>query len=151
MAGPYDGGWNGAFSNSYHGTVFGLSLDGTLKTVLSFSGYGGPYPGAGPYAGLTLGSDGNLYGTTGYGSHGAGNVFRIVMPGPQLTINRQPSTINQLVLSWRTNYTGFKLQTSSALTGANWIDAANSPVAVGGQFFITNSMSGNAQFFRLKR
>jgi hypothetical protein len=39
----YDGGWNGAYSNSYHGTAFRATLDGALKTVVSFSGNDGNY------------------------------------------------------------------------------------------------------------
>ena len=43
------------------GTIYRLSADGTLTTIYSFKDDG---DGANPSAGLTLGPDGNLYGTT---------------------------------------------------------------------------------------
>jgi uncharacterized repeat protein (TIGR03803 family) len=134
------------------GTVFKLTGGGTLTALVSFSGQSGPFPGATPYAGLTLGRDGNLYGTTGtQGSSGNGNVFRIVMPGPTLTLSSQPSTPNQLTLSWRTNYSGFALQSSASLNPPTWIDCTN-PVAISnGQYIVTNAISAGAQFFRLRK
>jgi uncharacterized repeat protein (TIGR03803 family) len=131
------------------GTIFRLTPAGILTALVSFSGQTGPFPGATPYAGLTLGADGNLYGTTGTrGSLGNGNVFRIVMPGPLLTSRRAGE---QLTLSWRTNYSGFTLQSSASLDFPNWVDLTTPPTISGGQFFVTNSMNGNAQFFRLKK
>jgi uncharacterized repeat protein (TIGR03803 family) len=50
----------------------------TLQTVCAFSGTNG----ARPQAGLTLGNDGNFYGTTAYGgSGGYGTVFRLTTNG----------------------------------------------------------------------
>jgi hypothetical protein len=43
----------------------------TLQTLVSFSGTNG----WNPYAALTLGNDGNFYGTTFYGGVGYGTVF----------------------------------------------------------------------------
>ena len=85
------------------------------------------------------------------GSRGAGNVFRIIMPGPLLTITPQPATSNQLLLSWRTNYTGFTLQCSDSLASPNWHDCTNAPSIADGRFWVTNSSSLSAQFFRLRR
>jgi uncharacterized repeat protein (TIGR03803 family) len=131
------------------GTVFRMTRDGTLTGLFSFTGNTGPYPGSNPYAGLVQGSDGNLYGTSGgLGTRGSGNVFRIIMPGPRLTAT---ASRRHLVLSWRTNYTGFKLQCAQNSTSANWVDITNSPTVSGGQFWMTNPMSGAARFFRLKK
>jgi uncharacterized repeat protein (TIGR03803 family) len=136
------------------GTVFKITPQGRISTLFVLS-YRGPYPGSGPLAGLVQGSDGNLYGTCAYGSGGYGNIFRIIMPGPLLTINYQPSTppaINQVVLSWRTNYLGYTLQSSADPSSTNWIDLTNSPVSTLGQFWtVTNSISSASQFFRLKK
>ncbi|MGO4881602.1 MAG: choice-of-anchor tandem repeat GloVer-containing protein [Bryobacteraceae bacterium] len=50
-----------------------------LTTLYSFPGYNGD--GANPYAGVTLGSNGSLYGTTGYGgTYGAGAVYELTPP-----------------------------------------------------------------------
>jgi uncharacterized repeat protein (TIGR03803 family) len=143
--------YGGSLAND-HGVVFRITPQGQITAVVSFTGSGGTFPGAEPMAGLVQGSDGNLYGTTAYGgSRGQGNVFRIIMPGPTLTLNSQPSTLNQLTLSWRTNYPGFTLQSSPSLNPPAWVDCTN-PVAVSnGQYIITNAMSSGAQFFRLRK
>jgi uncharacterized repeat protein (TIGR03803 family) len=60
------------------GTVFQFSPDGVETPLYSFPN--SPSDGAGPHAGLVLGSDGNFYGTTysgGTNSCGCGTVFRI--------------------------------------------------------------------------
>jgi len=150
-----DGNFYGTMQNggvSFHlgslGWVFRMTPDGVFSEVLSFTG-GPPYPGANPYAGLVQGSDGNLYGTTGnYGSHGNGNVFCIIMPGPLLSSTQAGS---QLVLSWRTNYVGFNLQSSPYASTSNWTVCTNLPVIIGGQYVITNPISATAAFFRLKK
>ncbi len=67
------------------GTVFKMTPTGTLTTVYSFCALSGCSDGAEPLGGLTLGTDGNFYGTTGYdGASGYGTVFRIT-PGGALT------------------------------------------------------------------
>jgi uncharacterized repeat protein (TIGR03803 family) len=131
----YEGGTNN------YGAVFRITLDGFLTPVFSFDGGNGSYP----QAGLVQGSDGNLYGTT-YGVYG--NVFRIIMPGPLLTCAQAGG---QLLLSWRTNYVGYTLQSSPSLASGNWSACTNPPAVVGGQFVVTNPVSGGAGFFRLKR
>jgi uncharacterized repeat protein (TIGR03803 family) len=144
---PYCGANSGTYYNV--GTAFRAAPSGAVTPLFAFTGVGGAYPGANPYAGLIQGSDGNLYGTTGnQGSHGIGNVFRIIMPGPLLTATRSH---RHLVLSWRTNYTGFTLQSSTNLASANWTTCSNSPVVSGGQFVVTNLISSSRQFFRLKK
>ena len=72
----------GGYTN---GTVFKLNTDGTGYTVLhSFTGIGGD--GANPFAGLVLGSDGALYGTTGQGgTNGLGTVFKLNTDGTGYT------------------------------------------------------------------
>ncbi len=151
----YDG---GHYPN--HGTVFRLALGcgctdhtwnpcGNLSLLFEL---GVQNSGLYPYAGLVQGADGNLYGTTALGgSHGAGNIFRIIMPGPLLGLSGQPSAPDQIVLSWRTNFTGFTLQSTGDPTSTNWFDCATTPTITGGQFYVTNPISGPARFFRLKK
>jgi uncharacterized repeat protein (TIGR03803 family) len=65
---------------NYLGTVFKMTLIGTLTTLHSFSG--SPSDGAVPVAALVQGTDGNFYGTTAYGGeHSQGTVFRVTPAG----------------------------------------------------------------------
>jgi len=126
------------------GTVFRMTPDGVITAL--FTNLRG---GWNPYAGLVQGIDGNLYGTCGLGgSEGSGTIFRIVMPGPTLA---SVQTGNQLTFSWRTNYVGFALQSSSDPTSGNWTTCTNPPAIIGGQFVVTNPISGIAGYFRLKK
>jgi uncharacterized repeat protein (TIGR03803 family) len=62
------------------GTVFQISLSGTLTNLHLFSGY--PSDGGYPYAVLVQGSDGSFYGTTeSGGANNSGTVFRISPSG----------------------------------------------------------------------
>ena len=70
------------------------------------------------------------------------------MPGPLLSCAQAGG---QLILSWRTNYVGYTLQSSSGPTSGNWSDGTNAPAIAGGQFLVTNPVSGGAGFFRLKK
>src|SRR3954454_7793100 len=58
-------------------TLPGARGDVTFTTLASFSGVNGDTP-SGP---LTLGMDGNIYGTTKYGGTGYGTVFKLTPDG----------------------------------------------------------------------
>jgi uncharacterized repeat protein (TIGR03803 family) len=65
------------------GTVFKITLGGTLTTLHSFDGT----DGANPYAGLVQATDGNFYGTTYEGGANAfGIVFKITPSGTLTTL-----------------------------------------------------------------
>ena len=67
------------------GTVFRITPSGAESVLYSFSGDGGTAgstDGVYPYARLTLGSDGNFYGTTSAGgTYDTGAVFRVTAAG----------------------------------------------------------------------
>jgi uncharacterized repeat protein (TIGR03803 family) len=69
------------------GTVFKINQDGTGYAILhSFTGASDP-AGSNPFAGMILGSDGNLYGTTDYGgAQGLGTVYKIGTDGSGYTV-----------------------------------------------------------------
>jgi uncharacterized repeat protein (TIGR03803 family) len=73
------------------GTVFKIATSGALTTIFSFS-YNGS-DGAHPIGGLTLTTDGNLYGTTSEGTAN-GTVFGVTPTGKLTTLHsfctRQP-------------------------------------------------------------
>jgi uncharacterized repeat protein (TIGR03803 family) len=74
----------------FDGTVFKITIGGTLTTLHSFAGY--PTDGAFPNAGLVQGTDGNFYGTTRQGganntcTAGCGTVFKITPSGTLTTL-----------------------------------------------------------------
>ena len=65
-----------------HGTVFQLTPSGSLNTLYSFCSQTGCTDGSSPQGGLTLGSDGNLYGVTETGgTEDDGVVYQITPAG----------------------------------------------------------------------
>jgi uncharacterized repeat protein (TIGR03803 family) len=68
------------------GTVFKLDTTGAETVLHSFTG--GTMDGAGPFAGLLLGADGNLYGTTGSGgASNLGTVFKVTASGTETVLH----------------------------------------------------------------
>lgn len=64
------------------GTVYRLSPSGTMTTIYSFCALASCADGAEPFFGLTLGADGNLYGTTNEGgADNDGTIFKITLSG----------------------------------------------------------------------
>ena len=79
--------WGGA---SGQGTVFKVTPNGTETLLYSFTGGA---DGGGPMSGLTLGKNGNLYGTTFYGglmgcNSGCGTVFEVRPNGRERVLYR---------------------------------------------------------------
>ena len=128
------------------GTLFSLTTNGVLTTLVSFNGGNGAYP----RAGLVQAGEGNLYGTTFYGgtNGGGGTFFRLVMP---VSLCAWQSG-DEFVLSWPTNAIGYTLQTATNLVApVDWIDSTDVPTTVGAEFRVTNSLSTPFLFYRLKK
>jgi len=129
------------------GTVFKMTPLGTLTTLHSFCDNETCTDGANPATGLTLGTDGNFYGTTsGLGGNGGGTVFKITPSGILKTIYRFCSRPNctdgaapsaQLLLGPDNNFYGttrmggngfgtvFKITPSGELTTLAMFDINN--------------------------
>lgn len=85
--GNFYGTTSNVFSSTDKGTVFQMTPEGVLTTVLSFSGNGSVNKGSFPFAGLIQGSDGLLYGTTPSGGvSDFGTIFRMPPTGPLTTL-----------------------------------------------------------------
>lgn len=66
------------------GAAFKITTTGTLTKLYDFNPYPGP---TAPWSGLTLGLDGNFYGsTTGGGTHISGSVFSVTPAAVQTTL-----------------------------------------------------------------
>jgi uncharacterized repeat protein (TIGR03803 family) len=82
------GDYNG-MTYTNEGTIFKVTTNGTMTTLVSFEGTNGAYP----YGALTPGSDGNFYGTTEKGGitnavffDGFGTIFRVTTNGTLTTL-----------------------------------------------------------------
>jgi uncharacterized repeat protein (TIGR03803 family) len=137
------------------GTVFTVNTDGTgfttLYTFTALPDTGGPpytnSDGAYPWAGLIL-SGNTLYGTASQGGNlGAGTVFSLSLPPPQLTITHSGANV---ILTWPTNAVGYTLQsTTNLVSPAEWATNSHTPVVINGQNSITSPIFGARQFYRL--
>jgi uncharacterized repeat protein (TIGR03803 family) len=76
----------GDYFGPIQGTIFRITLDGTLTTLHNFCSQPACVDGEWPYAGLVQGPDGNFYGTTTDGGTSGGIVFRMSPAGALTTI-----------------------------------------------------------------
>jgi len=87
-----NGGANAKCLEGGCGSVFAITPTGTFKTIYSFCALSNCADGKNPPAGLVLGRDGNLYGTTQTGGPtagcpgGCGTVFKITTTGVLTTL-----------------------------------------------------------------
>ncbi|MCX6915063.1 MAG: immunoglobulin domain-containing protein, partial [Verrucomicrobia bacterium] len=97
-----------AYGGAYgDGTVFRMTPDGTLTTLVAFDGYAG----ANPQAALIEDSDGSLLGTTqNGGADDAGVIFRLSFAGPP-QFTAQPAS--------QSVYVGDDVMLSVAVSGAS--------------------------------
>jgi len=93
-------------------------------------------------------------GLSGVTAIAEGNPYTVALLGtaPLLpSLNARPSG-NELILAWPTNFGGFTVESTTNLTPpVVWSEVTNPRVVVGGQYTVTNSPSGSAQFFRLRK
>jgi uncharacterized repeat protein (TIGR03803 family) len=116
----------GGITNSTYasgmGTVFEVTTNGTLTTLVFFNSTNGQWP----TAALTLGNDGNFYGTTqNGGSYYDGTVFSLLLPlitvQPQSQTSKAGTTVTFLVSATDPNPIGYQWQKN----GANLVDGGN--------------------------
>jgi len=80
----YEGGDNGTYNG---GTVFKITPEGTYSIIHSFVTVAPTYDGELPRSGLTLGTDGNFYGTASRGGQaGYGALYKITASGTETVI-----------------------------------------------------------------
>ncbi|MCW5552787.1 MAG: immunoglobulin domain-containing protein [Verrucomicrobiae bacterium] len=131
------------------GTVFQVMTNGTLTTLVTF----GFTNGSLPRAALTLGNDGDFYGTTAAGGitnstdpTGMGTVFRLFASQPLITVEPQSQTNNAganvtfLVSARSTGHLGYQWRKN----GTNLVDGGNLYGATTSALTITNISASDA-------
>jgi uncharacterized delta-60 repeat protein len=109
--------------------------------------------------GLSLSTGMNLYiRARGYyrsgdfnGSESLTESVRNVFLAPQPILNIQRSANTNVVLSWATNFTGFKLESNTNLNTNVWSVVTNAPAVTGTNNIVTNAASDAARFYRLRK
>ncbi len=130
------------------GTVFEVTSNGTLMTLVNFNSTNGAYP----LAGLTLGTNNNLYGTAaGGGTDGNGTVFEFDLPPYPIALagngdgsytvsaDSYPNTTNRV---WAT--TNLASPSSWEVLGTITTDSDGT-----GQLLDTNTTDIPARYYRL--
>lgn len=119
------------------GSVFSITTNGVFTTLFLFHGTNG----SNPAASLTMGSDGNLYGTTGQGGlGGGGTIFRVVLT-PQFAGIAQLPDRRLMVTATGPSGTSFRLWTSTNLATPvqSWTVLTNGALDTNGAFSYTDS------------
>ena len=130
------------------GSVFSITTNGTFTTLFLFHGTNG----SNPAASLTLGPDGNLYGTTPQGGPGGGGtIFRVSLAPQFAGIAKLPD--HRLVLTATgPSGTPFRLWTSTnvATPFPSWTALTNGAFGEEGTFSYTDTPPAAVQgFYRL--
>src|ERR1044071_71730 len=130
------------------GTAFALNTNGTCFKILH--NFSGTSDGASPLAGLIISN--TLHGTTySGGSTDSGAVFSLSLTPvsrPRLSIR---SSGPNVILTWPTDATGFRLQSTTNLVSPIWTTNFPAPVVINGQNAVTNPISGTRRFYRLSQ
>lgn len=136
--------WAG-YSND--GTVFEITTNGVLTTLVYFDGDNG----ANPWGGLIQGSDGSFYGTTqNGGTNNAGTIFELAVPAPPLVIQPIALTGGNFTFVW-SSLAGqsYQVQWTSSLNPPVWLNLGSPIVAAGPKAGCTDSVSDSPRFYRV--
>lgn len=103
---------------------------------------------SGEVAVLQAAMDMSLYAEDGLGNSGQSLPFDVVSP-PILSIARAGDSV---VLSWPVSPAGFTLErTAQFPLQTDWVSVPDIPVVVGDQNTVTNALSGDNMYYRLKK
>jgi uncharacterized repeat protein (TIGR03803 family) len=138
-------GYDGTAGSGY-GTVFRITTNGVLTTLILFNDLNG----SAPLAGLVQGLDGSFYGTTSTGgSYHAGTVFRLSLvspPPPALRLLGHTAATTSL--GW-TAAAGqnYQMQYKNSLGQTNWNNLGSVVVATNAAATFSDTTATNAQRF----
>jgi uncharacterized repeat protein (TIGR03803 family) len=129
------------------GTVFRISRNGALTTLVNFDGY----QGAVPECTLIQGTDGNLYGTTQFGgAEDFGAIFRLSLNGA-LQITEQPQNQQTFAGGGATfsvaTFGGLPVSYQWLSNGVNLVDGGSVSGANARLLTLTNISAGDAAIY----
>jgi len=149
----YDGSFYGATyqgGSSGYGTVFRVTTNGAISTLVSFANTNGAYP----KSGLVVGGDGNYYGTTYFGGNlslnsgsGCGTLYKLVLPAaPRIT---NPAVSNRVFSATVTGTpsTSIQIQYATNLPPA-WNPLTNVAFTTGSAQFTDATTTNSRRFYR---
>jgi uncharacterized repeat protein (TIGR03803 family) len=131
------------------GTVFRMSTNGTLTTLVRFNGANGALP----QTGLMQAGDGNLYGATMQGGpYDYGTVFRLSLTPPASPVFQTvTNTGSTITLTW-SSVAGkaYQLQYTTNLAQTNWSSLASTITATGSTVTASDFLGlGPQRFYRV--
>jgi uncharacterized repeat protein (TIGR03803 family) len=139
----------GLWFNGYngYGTVFRMTTNGVLTTLIYFDTWNGYCPGE-----LAFGADGLLYGVTSGGGFGQGNFYRLVNPSAPRDFLLRKTGLNQFTAELTgTPNCIYQLQTTTNLTPPfQWqtIVSGTTDTNGGWSVTVTNSTDVPQRFYR---
>ena len=134
----FDGG------SATNGTVFAISLLGQFSSLANFDYTVGPEP----VSSLTLGADGNFYGTTLYGGlEGLGALYRLVTPP---IITAIAATNGSVTLTWTAFSNGvYRVEHKPAVDSPGWTPLATNIIATGNTASRTDNPGNTNRIYRV--
>ncbi|TAL06941.1 MAG: hypothetical protein EPO07_01090 [Verrucomicrobia bacterium] len=134
----------GGLATNQNGTVFAITPGGAFEMVYAFDYTNGPNPSAD----LTLGRDGNLYGSTVIGgSAGYGAIFRLVTP-PLIT--QLIKSNGNVTLNWTSFTNGiYQVEYKSTINATSWTPLAPTVTATNNSAAKTDTPAGSQRFYRV--
>jgi uncharacterized delta-60 repeat protein len=100
---------------------------------------------------LTLHGDGQILAGgifTTMSTQPRGRVARFAIPRPRLSIQRAAANV---VLSWATNFTGYRLESVTNLNTTVWSLVSPAPTVSGTNNVVTNAVNNPARIYRLRQ
>jgi hypothetical protein len=79
-----------------------------------------------------------------------GPTFNVFILLPRVIRLRIAAQANDVQVSWPTNSGNWMLQSTTSLIAGDWSNDTSAPAIRGDQYVVTNSMSGQARFYRLR-
>ena len=143
--------WIGVNDNTHYGTLFRITTNGLLTTLVSLNGTNGLHA----YTDMILGSDGNLYGSmvdkraAQLPDGSLGSIFRLVQPP---TLSSISPTNGGMTITWD-SFTNavYRVECKANLVSTNWTALVTNVVTTSNSVIFTDSsLISTQRFYRVR-